>query len=101
MPSTRSEPPGPSRSSPPMPSTRTTRCRPAAFGNRSSTPLSASTAIPDGPCASRAKPGVGTDRPRRCSGSTTTRFVGLLGLAADELAHMREAGVIGERPLGL
>ena len=28
-------------------------------------------------------------------------LAGLLGLAADELAHMREAGVIGERPLGL
>ena len=91
-----------SRSSLPTPSTRTTRCRHVAFGNRSITPSWVNTGIPDGQCASRAPRGAGTDRRRRCSGSTTRRCSPTCSAShTDELADLQQAGVIGDRPLGL
>ena len=102
LPSTRSELPWRSRSSPPTPSTRTTRCRTVAFGNRLVTPWSVSTDIPDGRCASRAARGVGTGRRRRCSGSTTRRCSPISSASKPRRSSdLRQAGVIGERPLGL
>ena len=81
---------------------RTSRCRRGGSGNRSITPV------------------VGEHRfpgwPMRLSGSTQSWYrspapllgqhndevlTQLLGLGTDDLAELRKAGVIGERPLGL
>ena len=62
-------------------------------------PITGSTAIRDGPFASRRGPSATIGSRRRRWDSTTTRCCDGLGLTDDEIEELRARNVIGERAL--